>query len=118
VQIVVVVLAVLGALALAYRLLRSVARLVLAFAEVTAASGIAEISARRGDLTALAEQQASERAARRRQWKDLLYILLWLAWLLVPPMTSLAQPFYVAAAALWLLPQRPIRFSAPPDQQP
>jgi hypothetical protein len=109
VQIVLVVLAVLGVAALVYRLIRCVARLVLAYAEVTAATGIAENSARRGDLTSLAEHQANERAARRRQWENLRFVALWLVWLLVPPTISLTQPLYAAAAALWLLPYRPVR---------
>jgi polyferredoxin len=113
VQTVVVVLAAAGVLAVVYRLLRALARFVLAFAEVTAASGMAEISARRGDLTTLAERQATERTARQRQWKDLLYIALWLAWLLVPPLTAWPLALYAAAVPLWLLPYRPVRFAPP-----
>jgi len=113
VQTAVFFLAVLGILGLAVRLVRSIARLVLSFAEVTAASGLAEVSARRGDLTTLDEQRAIERAARQRQWSDLLFIVLWLGWLFVPPLVSLAQPLYAAAAPLWFLPRRPIRFVPP-----
>lgn len=112
-QIVIVVLAVLGALAVAYRLLRSIARFVLAYAEVTAATGLAELSARRGDLTALAEQRATQRSARQRQWTDVLFVALWLAWLVGPPLTAWTQPLYAAAAPLWFLPYRSIR-TAPP----
>jgi F0F1-type ATP synthase membrane subunit c/vacuolar-type H+-ATPase subunit K len=112
-QTIVLVLAVLGAIALGYRLLRALARFGAAFAEGTAASGIAEISARRGDLTTLAEQQATQRAARQRQRVDLLFITLWLAWLFLPPMTVWTGPLYAAAAPLWFLPYRPIRFTPP-----
>lgn len=108
-QTAVFLLAIAGALAVVYRLVRALARLVLSFAEVTSASGLAEVSARRGDLTAMAEQRVHERLARRRQWGDLLYVLLWLGWLLLPPLISLAQPFYAAAAPLWLLPYRRVR---------
>jgi hypothetical protein len=104
-------LAMAGAVALAYRALRSFARLVLSLAESTAASGMAEVSARRGDLSALEENRATERAARRRQWRDVLATGLWLAWLLVPPMVGWAALLYAAAAPLWFLPHSPIRFS-------
>jgi cobalamin synthase len=114
VQTVFLVLAVVGAFGLVHRLLRAVARLVLAVAEVTAASGMAEVSARRGDLTALAERRSSQRVARQRQWKDLLFVAGWLAWLIVPPLVGLAQPLYAAAAPLWFLPRAPVRAPAPP----
>jgi hypothetical protein len=109
VQIIALVLAVLGALGLAYRFLRSVARFVLAFADATAASGLAEASARRGDLTRLEEQRHQERTARRRQRRDAMVAGLWLLWLIVPPLTPWTQPLYAAAAPLWLLSDRLIR---------
>jgi hypothetical protein len=87
----------------------------LAFAEATAASQLAEISAQRGDLTGLAERQASERAARRRQVTDVAFAALWLIWLIVPLFTDWTQPLYAAAAPLWLLPQRPIRIRSTPS---
>jgi hypothetical protein len=109
VQTVVLVLAVLGGVALGYRLLRRLVGFGLAFAEATAASQLAEISARRGDLTTLAERQANEQVARRRQWTDIAFAVLYLLWLIVPLFTEWTQPLYAAASPLWLLPRRPIR---------
>jgi hypothetical protein len=106
-------LAIIGAVALVYRAFRSIARLGVSLAESTAASGLAEVSARRGDLTALEENRSTQRAARRRQRGDVLATALWLAWLLVPPWLGWAAPFYAAAAPLWFLPYSPIRFQRP-----
>ncbi|HEX2203900.1 MAG TPA: hypothetical protein VHG91_11405, partial [Longimicrobium sp.] len=58
------VLSVAGGLALLWRAARSAARLLLRVAEVTAVAGMAEASARRGDLTGMQERRALERSAR------------------------------------------------------
>jgi hypothetical protein len=113
VETILTLMAVLGALAVAYRLLRALARLGVASAERTAASGLAEVSARRGDITSLGERRAHEQVARRRQRQDVLLVALWLAWLVVPPLIGWSQVVYAAAAPLWLLPQQRIRFQPP-----
>jgi ribose/xylose/arabinose/galactoside ABC-type transport system permease subunit len=113
VESVVLLLAVVGAVALVYRAVRAIARLVVSLAESTAASGMAEVSARRGDVTAMEENRATERAARRRQWRDVLAVGLWVGWLLLPPMAGWAAVPYAAAAVLWLLPHSPVRFHRP-----
>ncbi len=102
-------LAVSGAAALSYRLLRSLARAGLSSAELTAASGMAEVSARRGDLTSLAERREAEREARRQQRGDVLVCLGWLLCLMIPLFTAWTLPLFSAAAPLWLLPYRAVR---------
>jgi hypothetical protein len=111
-QSVVVLLAIVGALALAHRLVRSVARFLLSFADTASATGMAEVSQRRGDLTAMAERRSAERVARRRQRRDLVVVLGWFGWLLLPPLIGLALPLYAAAAPVWLFPRTPIRSGA------
>ena len=105
-------LAVVGAAALGVRFLRSALRVLLQAADVTAAESMAEISARRGDLTTLAERRADERQARQGRRRDGVVALLWLLWLLVPAAAGWASIAYALAAPVWLLPSRPLR-SAP-----
>jgi len=105
----VVVLAILGGIALIARLLRTGLRLALRAAEVAAAAGLAEVSARRGDLTAMAERRADEQAARRARARDLLLTSFWFLWLAAPLFTSWTAEAYALASPLWLLRTRPRR---------
>jgi hypothetical protein len=102
-QTLVLILAVLGAAALLFRLARSVLRLFVRSAEVTAAEGLTEISVRRGDLTAMQERGAAVRQLRRTRRRDLLRAVLWLVWLAVPPAFGVAPEAYAIASPLWLL---------------
>jgi hypothetical protein len=99
-------LAAAGVAALVYRLGRSAVRLALRSAEVTATTGLAEISARRGDLTGLTERRHQVTLARRRRRLDLLRTLGWLLWLALPAATAFTREAYALAAPLWLLPIR------------
>lgn len=106
-------LAVLGAAALGARLLRAGAAAALSLAERTAAAGLADASLRRGDLTGLAERRQAERTARRAARLNLLLVLAWFALLVAPPVLDAALPVYAAGAVLWLLPWRPLRARPP-----
>lgn len=101
--------AVLGVAALLFRLVGSVLRLVLAVAESTAAEGLADVSARRGDLTQLAERREQARSLARRRRSELGRTLFWASLLLVPPSLGWAREVYAAAVLLWLLPRLPLR---------
>jgi len=105
----VVLLAIGGGLALVNRAGRAGARLALRAAEVTAVSGMAEISARRGDLTALAERREMERRARELRRRDGIQALLWALWLVLPIAAGWLPAAYALAAPLWLLPSPPLR---------
>ncbi|HEX5724080.1 MAG TPA: hypothetical protein VFX98_01370 [Longimicrobiaceae bacterium] len=100
-------LAVLGAAALFARLLRSLLRLGLNVAEGSAAAGLAEVSARRGDLTGMAERGELVRAIRRSRRRNAALALLWLAVIVVPILLGGVREVYAAASLLWLLPRRP-----------
>jgi hypothetical protein len=113
---IIAILAVAGGTALVVRLVRSVLRLLLAAADVTAASGLAEVSARRGDLTAMAERRAAENRARRARIRSTVWALGWLAALVVPTVAGVAPAVYAIASVLWLLPRQPIR--KPGDRSP
>lgn len=99
----VVVLAVVGVVAILRGLARTLLRLALRAAEEAAASGMADMSARRGDLTGLAERNEVVRAARQRRRTDLALTVGWVVWLVVPPLAGWALPAYALAAPLWLL---------------
>jgi hypothetical protein len=99
------ILALLGGAMLFLRLTAAVLRLGLALAEVAAASGVAEIGARRGDLTALADARRDHRTARRAALGHALVALLWLVALLLPPLIGWTLHVYAAASVLWLLPR-------------
>jgi hypothetical protein len=101
-------LALLGGAVLALRLFRAAARVVLSAAEVATSAGLAEASARRGDLTGLAESRAAERVARAGQRRHGLVALVWLLWL-VFPLVAGAVEIWALAAPLWFLPSRPVR---------
>ena len=105
----VVVLAVSGGLALLARALRAGARLMLWAAELTAVSGMAEISARRGDLTGLAERREMEERLRRRRRRAALRAVLWTLCLIVPIAAGWLPGAFALAAPLWLLPLPPVR---------
>ena len=103
-EILVQLLALAGVVALALRLFRSGFRLAWRSAEVAAISGLADVSARRGDLTAANERRDHESRARRLRRTHFLLSALWLGWLAVPLFFGVASEAYALAAALWLLP--------------
>jgi hypothetical protein len=111
-----VLLAIGGAAAVGFRLLRSVARLGIAAAEVSAVSGLMEVSARRGDLTALAERRRHVRAVRRIRRRSAAGVLAWLALLLMPLALGWAREAFAVSSLLWLVPTRPLRVQAPPAE--
>jgi hypothetical protein len=98
-----------GVVALVFRLLRSTARLALRAAEATTAAGLADVSARRGDVTGMIERRADERLARRERRGALLLGAFWLSWLVVPVFAGWAREAFALAAVLWLLPNQPLR---------
>lgn len=108
-SLVLLLLAVLGVVALAARLGRSALRLGLNAAEATAASGLAEVSERRGDITGFMEGRASGDTLRRARRRNLASLAAYALLLVIPPFTPFAREAYAAAALLWLLPRRPIR---------
>src|SRR5690606_9783526 len=109
-DLILVPLAIVGAVAILRNLLRTLVRLGIRAAEATSASGLAEVSARRGDLTALAERRAVLREARQRRAGDLVRTLLWLGWLTLPLFLGWVVPAYLIALPLW--------FVAPPRITP
>lgn len=104
--------ALVGAVALVYRLGRALVRVGLAAAEAGAVGGMAQVSMRQGDLTGMAERRELVSAVRRARTRAILGALLWAALLVVPPMAGIARPVYAVAVLVWLLPRPPIRLTA------
>lgn len=113
-SVVLLLLAVLGLVALVARLGRAALRLGLNAAEATAASGLAEVSQRRGDITGFLERRASGETLRRRRRRNLAAVLGYGMLLVAPLFTDAAREVYAAASLLWLLPRRPVR--PPPSE--
>lgn len=108
-ELVLTVLAILGGVALALRLFRTLFRFLFASAESAAAAGLAGVSARRGDLSAMADRRSvatTARGARRRQG---LLAALWLLLLVVPLFLGWTREVYAVASILWILPFTAIR---------
>jgi hypothetical protein len=97
-------LALLGAVALVIRTLRGALRFGLRAAEIASASGMAEASARRGDLTALSEARGAIETARISRRRNAYISLAWSAWLIVPLLFGGVPEAWALAAPLWLLP--------------
>ncbi|HZG44119.1 MAG TPA: hypothetical protein VEY93_14320 [Longimicrobium sp.] len=119
-RVVLPVLAIAGFLALLNRLVRSGARLGVAWMESTAAAGLAEVSERRGDITGLMERRQSEQGIRRNRRKEVVFAAGYLLLLMVPPLAGVAREVYAAGALLWVLPKRRIVLPAtlrPPTQR-
>ena len=103
-SLVLLLLAVLGFVALVARLGRSVLRLGLNAAEATAASGLAEVSERRGDITGMMEKRTAAQTLRRNRRITLLTVIGCLLLMIVPPFADVAREVYAACALLWFLP--------------
>jgi hypothetical protein len=108
-SLVLLILAVLGFLALAGRLGRALLRLALNAAESTHATGLAEVSERRGDITGMIETRTAAQTLRRKRRLTLLSIVACVLLIAVPPFTGVAREVYAACALLWLVPARRIR---------
>jgi hypothetical protein len=108
-SLVLLLLAVFGVLALVSRLGRELTRLALNAAEATAATGLAEVSERRGDITGLMERRAAAQTLRRNRRRTLAGVAAFLLLLAIPPFAGLAREVYAACALLWFVPARRLR---------
>ena len=111
--IVLFLLAVFGFMALALRLGRELVRLALNAAESTHATGLAEVSERRGDITGLMERRAAADTLRRNRLRTWLQVVGLLLLLVIPPFFGLGREVYAASALLWFVPARKLRPRVP-----
>ena len=107
------VLALFGAVAIFLRMMRGALSLALRTAEIASAGGMAEASARRGDLTGLSEANSAIARAKGARTRKFLTTLGWGLWLVVPLAMGWVPEAWAVAAPLWLLGGGRVR---PPEQ--
>ncbi len=106
VNVALALLAMAGAVAILLRLFRALLRMGVTAAGKAAVSGMAELSARRGDLTGVAERRAQEMELGGARRRSVLRTAGWLALLIVPLILGVAREVYALAALLWVVPRR------------
>ncbi|HUE96866.1 MAG TPA: hypothetical protein VMN39_09410 [Longimicrobiaceae bacterium] len=111
-------LALLGGVALALAFFRSMGRVVLGAAEEAAAAGLADASARRGDLTGLSEAREARHEARAARRRSVLVSGAFAMWIVVPLALGGVREAWALAAPLWLLPAAGPRPSQPEHRHP
>jgi hypothetical protein len=105
----IVVLAVLGFAAIALRVALALLRLLRGGVEQYVATGVADVRARRGDLTGLSDASVQERRARRSQLVSVGILSFWLLLLIAPALTPWPATLYAAYCVFWLVPRRSAR---------
>jgi hypothetical protein len=70
------------------------------------ARDLAEVRARRGDLTGLEEAAGARSVARRRRLLALSIFTMWVGLLVVPSLTPWPLFLYASYSLLWLVPRR------------
>lgn len=104
-------LALAGIVAIARRMVRAAAQLVLDLAHRTTAVASAEGAARRGDITARDEGLGAAATAGRQARASGAALLGWSGGLLAIILSPFTLPLLAACAFLWLAPLRPLRSS-------
>lgn len=97
------VLALLGGVAIFLRVMRGALSLALRAAEIASAGGMAEASARRGDITGLSEARTAIARAKAARLRRGIVTLGWGLWLVVPLAMGWVPEAWAVAAPLWLL---------------
>lgn len=104
VETVLTLLAAAGIAAAAWHLVRAAFRFLRDAAAGIWADEMAQTYARRGDLTALEEQEQERSEAQRTGARSGLLAVVWLAALAAPQLTPWARPIYAAYALVLLEP--------------
>lgn len=103
-----IVLAVFGILAVLRRVLLAVLRLLGRGVDRIMANEMAEIRARRGDLTGLDEADVEHGRARRAQAGALAVLSFWVLLLIAPSLTPWPLALYASYSLLWVIPRLPV----------
>jgi hypothetical protein len=70
------------------------------------AGQIAGVRANRGDLTGLSDAEGARAEARRLRRRAVFLMALWIALLVVPPLTPWPELLYASYTILWFVPRR------------
>jgi hypothetical protein len=106
-NIVIALLAAAGIAAVVLRALSALFRALRGGVDSFLARDLAEVRARRGDLTGVSDAAEQRRAAHRYRMFALLSAAVWIGLLAVPPLTPWPAFLYAVYALLWLVPRRP-----------
>jgi hypothetical protein len=104
-QTAIVLLAVAGVIAVALRLFRSLFMSLRGGVDAFIARDMADVRARRGDLTGVDDARASAALARRRRMIAFGTASVWLGLLIVPTLTPWPTLLYAGYSVLWLIPR-------------
>jgi hypothetical protein len=99
------VLAIAGAGAVLLRGMRAGARVLGRGLERFLVRGVADVRARRGDLTGLSDAAAQKRRARRAQLGAVSSLAFWVALGVAPLLTPWPRGLYAGYALFWVLPR-------------
>ncbi|MGH7504505.1 MAG: hypothetical protein ACRELX_02600 [Longimicrobiales bacterium] len=105
-RIVLLILAVVGIAAVLRHLATALLRLLRRGVDAFMADQVADVRARRGDLTGLSDAEVVRSQARRSRLAAVGTVSLWTALLVVPPLTSWPELVYACYNVLWLVPPR------------
>ncbi len=97
------ILALLGGVALFLRVMRGALSVALRAAEIATADGMAEASARRGDLTGMSEARAAIEQAKAARVRKVAVTLGWGLWLVSPLVLGWVPEAWAIASPLWLV---------------
>jgi hypothetical protein len=103
---VVLLLSVAGFAAVALRAASALLNALRGGVESFLARDLAAVRARRGDLTGLQEAAELRGMARRHRLLALTAFSMWVALLVVPPLTPWPELLYATYSLLWLAPRR------------
>lgn len=107
-------LALLGGVAIFLRVMRGALSLALRAAEIASAGGVAEASARRGDITGLSEAREAISRAKAARTRRGFVTLGWGLWLVVPLVVGWMPEAWAIAAPLWLVKGQSVRQTPAP----
>jgi hypothetical protein len=102
----VTLLAAVGAMAVVLRIVRALFAVLHGGVDAFLARDAADVRARRGDLTGLADAATARAQARRRKLNATGILFIWSGLLLVPLLTPWPALLYASYSLLWLLPRR------------
>jgi hypothetical protein len=105
-DIVLLILAIGGIAAVLRHILTASSKLLRRGLDAYLAGQIADVRANRGDLTGLSDAQDARVRARRLRRGALFMMAVWVALLVVPPLTPWPELLYASYTILWFVPRR------------
>lgn len=105
-RFVLLILSIAGIAAILRHMLTASSKLLRRGLDAYLAGQIADVRANRGDLTGLSDAEGARAAARRQRRGALFLVAVWVALLVVPPLTPWPSLLYASYTILWFVPRR------------